>query len=160
MSKLPKRVYEFGPFRLDAAERLLLRSGEAIALSPKVFDTLVVLVDHAGHIVEKRELIGRLWPDTFVDEGNLTRNIPLLRKALGEAYIETVPKLGYRFTANVTECGNGAVDLVIERHSRSRTPPLPTQRRVEGYQWTSQSSILLIGRCRGVVSLDVLELRP
>src|SRR2546428_330511 len=121
MSKQAKPVYEFGSFRLDAGEHLLLRNGEAIPLSPKVFETLVVLVANSRHIVEKSELMERLWPDTFVDEGNLTRNISLLRKALGEDYIETVPKLGYRFTADVKEQVPDAADLVIEKHSHSET---------------------------------------
>src|SRR6516164_7244971 len=91
-------LYEFGPFRLEPAERKLLRENEVIALTPKAFDTLVVLVRNSGHLLEKEELIGMLWPDSFVEEGNLTNNISQLRKALGEGpeYIETVPKKGYR----------------------------------------------------------------
>jgi DNA-binding winged helix-turn-helix (wHTH) protein len=96
-------LYEFGPFRLEPAERRLSRNSDAIILTPKVFDTLVLLVRRSGHLIEKEELIQTLWPDSFVEEGNLTNNIFLLRKALGEdpKYIETVPKRGYRFVGAV-----------------------------------------------------------
>lgn len=96
-------VYEFGSFRLEPAERKLTRDNEVVVLTPKVFDTLVVLVRNSGHLLEKDELIRVLWPDSFVEEGNLSNNIFLLRKALGEdpPYIETVPKRGYRFVGAV-----------------------------------------------------------
>jgi TolB-like protein/DNA-binding winged helix-turn-helix (wHTH) protein len=99
------RLYEFGPFRLDPAERKLLRGNEIVALTPKAFDTLVLLVRNSGHLMEKEELIGTLWPNTFVEEGSLSNNIFLLRKALGEdpAFIETVPRRGYRFTGAVRQ---------------------------------------------------------
>jgi DNA-binding winged helix-turn-helix (wHTH) protein len=99
--------YDFGPFRLDLTERLLLRSGEAVALTPKAFDTLLMLVRNRGHIVEKDELLKSIWPETFVEEGTLAQNVFTLRKALGgsegEQYIQTIPKRGYRFVASVTE---------------------------------------------------------
>src|SRR6516165_307474 len=96
-------LYEFGPFRLEPAERKLLRGNEIVVLTPKAFDTLVLLVRNSGHLLEKDELIRTLWPDSFVEEGNLTSNISILRKALGDdpAYIETVPKRGYRFVGAV-----------------------------------------------------------
>jgi serine/threonine protein kinase/TolB-like protein len=107
-SKKARRCYEFGPFRLDVAERQLLREGKVIELKPKVFDLLVVLVENAGRLLEKEELLNRLWPDSFVEEVNLSVNVSALRRALGEnasvpEYIETVPKKGYRFIASVTE---------------------------------------------------------
>jgi DNA-binding winged helix-turn-helix (wHTH) protein len=97
------RPYEFGPFRLDPAERKLLRGNEIVALTPKAFDTLHLLVKNSGHLLEKDHLIAMLWPDTFVEEGSLSNNIFLLRKALGEdpPYIETVPRRGYRFIGTV-----------------------------------------------------------
>jgi DNA-binding winged helix-turn-helix (wHTH) protein/TolB-like protein len=105
MSKKAACLYEFGPFRLDVSEHRLLRHQEAVPLSPKVFETLLVLVEHSGHILEKDKLIRTLWPDSFVEESSLTQNISLLRKALGEGgeqhFIETVPKHGYRFVAPV-----------------------------------------------------------
>jgi len=98
-------LYEFGPFRLDPAERKLLRDNEIVALTPKAFDTLLLLVRNSGHLLGKDELIKMLWPDSFVEEGNLSNNIFLLRKALGEdpPYIETVPKRGYRFVGAVRQ---------------------------------------------------------
>jgi TolB-like protein/Flp pilus assembly protein TadD len=98
--------YKFGPFRLDQAERTLLHSGTKVPLTPKVFDTLLILVQNAGRLVTKENLLQSVWPDTFVDEANLSVNVATLRKALGQStggseYIETSPKRGYRFVANV-----------------------------------------------------------
>jgi DNA-binding winged helix-turn-helix (wHTH) protein/Tol biopolymer transport system component len=110
-------LYEFGPFRLEPAERKLMRGSEVVALTPKAFDTLVVLVRNSGHLLEKDELIQTLWPDSFVEEGNLTNNISLLRKALGEEpeYIETVPKKGYRFVGAVRQLPETRVVRAEER---------------------------------------------
>jgi TolB-like protein/DNA-binding winged helix-turn-helix (wHTH) protein len=96
-------IYEFGPFRLEPAERKLLRGDEVVAVTPKAFDTLHLLVRNSGHLLEKDELIRMTWPHSVVEEGNLTNNIFLLRKALGEdaEYIETVPRKGYRFIGAV-----------------------------------------------------------
>src|SRR6202043_1934112 len=99
-------TYEFGPYRIDSGERLLRRGEELVALSPKIIATLVVLIENAGRMVEKAELMKSVWPDPFVEEGALTRNISLLRKTLGDTgdepvYIETIPKRGYRFVASV-----------------------------------------------------------
>jgi len=103
-------VYEFGSFLLDEKERLLTRNGIAIPLTPKVFDILLLLVQNSGSLVSKDSLLTRIWPDAFVDEANLNVNIATLRKALGERrtehhYIETMPKLGYRFVAKVVRRG-------------------------------------------------------
>jgi TolB-like protein/Flp pilus assembly protein TadD len=113
MQKQIKRIYEFGAFRLDTGERLLLRDGEPVPLTPKVFDTLVVLLQKSGHMVGKDELMKEVWADSFVEEGNLTQNISVLRKVLGEnfdgrAYIETVTRRGYRFIADVRELADVA----------------------------------------------------
>ena len=102
MEQPDNRSYEFGRFRLKVAERVLLREGEIVPLTPKVFDILVMLVENSGQVVSKDDLMKRVWPSTFVEEGNLTQNISLLRKALGESpggvqFIETVPRRGYRF---------------------------------------------------------------
>ena len=88
-----RETYEFGPFRLDPAEHKLSRGDDLVALTPKVFDMLVMLVRNNGHLTEKDELIRSLWPDAFVEEGNLSNNVFVLRKALGNdhEYIETVP---------------------------------------------------------------------
>ncbi len=106
MRKQTKQLYEFGPFRLDVDERLLMRDGRMTPLPPKVFDTLLALVENSGRVVSKDELMQSLWPDTFVEESNLTQNISQLRRALGDGtadahYIETIPKRGYRFVASV-----------------------------------------------------------
>ncbi|HEU5459553.1 MAG TPA: transcriptional regulator, partial [Pyrinomonadaceae bacterium] len=96
-------VYEFGPYRLDSGKRVLTRTGETISLTPKSTDILIILVTNAGELVEKDELIREVWPDTFVEEANLTQNIFRLRKALddGPQYIETVTRRGYRFLGPV-----------------------------------------------------------
>jgi serine/threonine protein kinase/tetratricopeptide (TPR) repeat protein len=106
MGKDTNCVFEFGPFRLDAVKNLLFRDGQPISLSPKVFETLLVLVQHSEQVVSKDELMKVLWPDSFVEEANLTQNISLLRKALGESpqdhrYIVTMPGRGYRFAEKV-----------------------------------------------------------
>jgi len=108
VSRDTPQIYEFGPFRLEPGERKLLRGREIVELTPKAFDTLVLLVRNSGHLLEKEELIRMLWPDTFVEEGSLSNNIFLLRKALGEdpPYIETVPKRGYRFVGAVRQLPN------------------------------------------------------
>lgn len=108
MVQQDNHCYEFGRFRLKVAERVLLREGELVPLTPKVFDILVTLVEHGGQVVAKDDLMRRVWPNTFVEEGNLTQNISLLRKALGETpggsqFIETVPRRGYRFVAETSE---------------------------------------------------------
>jgi TolB-like protein len=99
-------VYEFGPFRLDSAEGVLLRNGEPVRLMPKTLDMLRVLVENRGRLLHKDELMKLVWPDSFVDEGNLSHHVFSLRKALGDergstTYIETVPKRGYRFVGEV-----------------------------------------------------------
>jgi Tol biopolymer transport system component/DNA-binding winged helix-turn-helix (wHTH) protein len=108
MSNKTKRIYEFGPFRLDAGEHLLLRDGAAVPLTPKALDLLLALVERHGHLQEKEELFKAVWPDTIVEESNLSSHIAVIRKALGEGgngarYIETVPKRGYRFAAEVRD---------------------------------------------------------
>ncbi|MCI0621203.1 MAG: tetratricopeptide repeat protein [Acidobacteria bacterium] len=118
MKSQPQQQYEFGPFRLDTSEHSLLRDGQVVPLEPKVFNLLRVLVENDGRLLQKEELLKVVWPDSFVEEGNLNRNISILRKALGEdssgkPYIETVPKRGYRFVANVKKIvgnGSGSID--------------------------------------------------
>ena len=100
------RRFEFGSYRIDFVERTVIRNGESVHLPPKTFDLLVVLLSSAGHLVGKAELRQRVWPDTFVDDVNMAQHISILRKALrdGESgcrFIETIPRLGYRFVAPV-----------------------------------------------------------
>jgi TolB-like protein/Tfp pilus assembly protein PilF len=118
-SNSASHVYKFGGFRLDQAERVLLRHAENVPLTPKVFDTLVVLVERAGRLVTKESLLEKVWPDTFVEEANLSVNIATLRKAMGEGpgehqYIETISKRGYRFVANVVEVGRESSPTVAD----------------------------------------------
>jgi DNA-binding winged helix-turn-helix (wHTH) protein len=122
-----KHLYAFGPFRLDSKERVLRRDSQPIALTPKAVETLLVLLQNAGRLVEKDDLMKQVWPDAFVEEGNLAKNIFTLRKVLGEyrdghEYIETVPKRGYRFGAPVTEDHpvTAGAALVGKRVSRYR----------------------------------------
>ena len=120
MSNEINAVLEFGDYRLDTNRGLLLRGGDIIPLAPKAFLTLRVLLESQGRVVEKGELLKTIWPDTFVEEGSLTQNISILRKALGdngdgEKFIQTIPKRGYRFVVPVRAAWE---PLVIEEHSR------------------------------------------
>ena len=100
------RFYAFGPYRLDPGEKVLLNEDQAIPLTPKALETLLILVSRHGHLVGKDELIRSVWPDTVVEENNLNQNISALRRVLGDGvdgrrFIETVPRRGYRFVAEV-----------------------------------------------------------
>ena len=126
MSQPVKHLYRFGPFSIDAREGLLLRDKEPVPLTPKAFETLLVLVENSGHVLSKEELMQRVWPDSFVEENNLSQNISLLRRALrtggqdASKYIETVPKRGYRFTSNVSKQLDEQADLIVREHTRTR----------------------------------------
>ena len=126
-------LYEFGPFVLDARSRILLRDGVTVRLTPKAFETLLVLIQHGVQVVDKEQLLKEVWPDTFVEEGSLSRNIHELRKALGDdtsqpSYIETIPKRGYRFLAplkvsdiaQIAPASVSAEATVIEKHTFAR----------------------------------------
>ncbi len=108
MNEKTRHLYGFGPFRLDPEECLLILDGAPVPLPPKAFEALLFLVENAGHLVDKDELMRRLWPDTFVEDGNVAKHVSLLRKVLSEAtngrdYIETIPKRGYRFVVEVRD---------------------------------------------------------
>jgi len=128
-----KRLFAFGPYCLDADERVLLGDGQPVTLPPKDLETLLVLVERAGHIVDKEELLQKVWPGVFVEEGNLSRRIFNLRQVLGDApdgreYIETIPRRGYRFAAAVRQEEEAAA-------TRFATPqvsePIPTLARAQ-----------------------------
>ncbi len=128
-------VYEFGAFRLEVAERRLLRAGQPIELRAKVFDTLRVLVENHGHLVGKDQLLKAVWPDAIVEEGNLAHNLTVLRKALGEKrggeqHIQTVPTQGYRFVTEVRVV-EGAVPAMAAQASGSPPPEGHWQERLE-----------------------------
>src|ERR1043166_4159199 len=129
--------YRFGDFVVDTDQKVLLRQDKALPLTPKLFETLLILVENCGRIVQKEQFMERLWPHTFVEEANLTSNIQQLRKSLGDnarqpRYIETVTKRGYRFIANVERmdaANNGvhtsatrvdtAIPATVTAHKRS-----------------------------------------
>src|SRR5579871_263425 len=123
-----RHLYEFGPFRLDPQRRLLTRGTAPVPLTPKVIETLVVLVENRDRIVSKDNLMKMLWPDSFVEESNLSQNIFVLRKALGERrYIVNLPGRGYQFTEAVREVEEAPgttqeveETLRVESHSLSR----------------------------------------
>jgi pimeloyl-ACP methyl ester carboxylesterase/DNA-binding winged helix-turn-helix (wHTH) protein len=124
--------YEFAGFHLDVPERRLLRDGVEVYLAPKVFDTLRLLVENAGHLMTKEELLRRLWPDAVVEENNLNKNISTLRKVLGqssanESYIETVPRAGYRFVATVAK---GTSAPQSQARSEAYRTPAPARQEI------------------------------
>jgi adenylate cyclase len=126
-------VYRFGPFELDGAEHRLLRNGVEVPLQLKAFETLCILVERAGRLLTKDDLLRQLWPGTIVEENNLNKNISMLRKALGEcatgqSYIETVPRVGYRFAAPVEQVSAAGPTLVIS-HEPPPAPPAPPRRK-------------------------------
>jgi eukaryotic-like serine/threonine-protein kinase len=130
ISKSTQTLYRFGPFALDPSERLLRQAETPVPLTPKAFDLLVLLVESAGRLLEKGVLMRQLWSDTFVEEANLSNNISLLRKALGESeqgakYIETVPKRGYRFVAAV-------IELEVAKGATATNPPRTSKRQTIG----------------------------
>ena len=146
--------YEFGPFRVDIAERQLLRSGQEIPLTPKAFQLLHALVERSGHVLDKDELITRVWADSFVEEKNLADNISILRKALNDdpknpRYIKTVPRRGYRFVAEVREIVEHGEDLLVHEKQRTRLvveeehDPLPVARRSVNLAMPGESWALL-----------------
>lgn len=125
MSHQSELRYEFDDFLLDPCRRVLLRKNDPVPLTPKAFDTLLVLVRKGGNVVEKEELLREIWPDTFVEEATLAQNVFTLRKALGQRqdsslYIETVPKHGYRFAADVRKVTDAGEEIVFERRTRTR----------------------------------------
>src|SRR5215217_1204857 len=140
-----RRFYLFDGFRVDAQERILFKDNREVPLTPKVFDTLLVLLENSGHVLNKKELMQQVWPDSFVEENNLAQNISILRKALGEGkqgehYIQTVPKRGYRFVADVSSTGDEEEEtMIVRERTRARIvversdddPLLPASRIID-----------------------------
>src|SRR5881394_375954 len=131
MDEVRPRIYRFGPFEIDFEQRLLLRAGDSVPLTPKAFDTLAVLVARQGKLVDKEELFRLVWPGTFVEENNLTQNISVLRKVFGEGdYIETIPRRGYRFLMKVED-----VSAVGSAHADTQPRPPPAIGRRSRSLW-------------------------
>lgn len=140
MNGQTKRVYEFGAFRIDTANRLLLRDGEPVPLKTKVIETLLVLIKNSGQVLEKDELMKQLWPDSFVEESNLTQNIYVLRKALGDSnYIETIPRRGYRFIASVRHWDDAGSDLFVRAQSKTT---ITIEEQAETSDATTETSVV------------------
>ena len=116
-----REFYEFGPFRVDPEKELLLRAGQPVALTPKAFQILLTLVRRSGELVTKDEIMKAVWPDTFVEETNLTRNIFSLRKALGESpenqYIITVSGKGYRLAERAQRVSQHDLEILAATRS-------------------------------------------
>jgi len=156
MNASPKRLYEFGPFRIDTVKRLLLRGGEPVALKAKCFETLLVLVEARGQVLDKDELMRRIWPDTIVEESNLTGYISALRKALGEnpqehRYIVTVPGRGYSFVAEAKEVREDGAELIPQEQSPLSL--ITEEREVEGSPERERRSFLPLRRLSSFPSL-------
>src|SRR5205809_331082 len=148
MSLAINHFHRFGEFTVDGDQKVLLRNDSPLPLAPKVFDTLLILLDNRGRIVEKEELMKRLWPDSFVEESNLTFNIQQLRKALGDnarqpRFIETVARRGYRFIAEVN--GNSVLPsgATNELSSTSAAFSLPASKR--SYLSIAALAVLVVG---------------
>src|SRR5690349_7188095 len=125
MNRPGRRFYLFDGFRVDVNERLLFKDNREVPLTPKVFDTLLVLLENSSHVITKKELMRQVWPDSFVEENNLAQNISILRKALGkspdgEQYIQTVPKRGYRFVGDVRATGGEEESVIVRERTRAR----------------------------------------
>jgi len=157
MNAFAMRFYEFGPFRIDTVKRRLLRDGEPVALKSKCFETLLVLVEARGQVVDKDELMRRIWPDTIVEESNLTGYISTLRKALGESpqehrYIVTVPGRGYSFVAEVKEVREESAELISQE--QSRLSPITEEGEVNGSPEREERSFLPLRRLSVLPSLS------
>src|SRR5437879_4973557 len=114
-------IYEFSEFQISPERRLLVRNGVPVPLTPKGYDTLLFLVQNRGRVLEKEEFMGSLWPESFVEDGNLSQNIFVLRKILGDdqngtSFIQTIPRRGYKFVASVKEIDIPAAEIVELGH--------------------------------------------
>src|SRR5262249_895386 len=159
MQAAPGHVYEFGDFRLDTAKRLLRRlDGTTVPLTPRVFETLLYMVEHHGIVLDKERLMEAVWPDSIVEENNLSQNISTLRRIFGEtpgshSYIVTVPGRGYRFVADVSEqTDNGAAIVKAEQVT---TPIISPENRREAT--TAKGQQRLPGKAVGPLALSVLR---
>lgn len=115
------KIYSFNKFHLDASERLFSDGEKTISLAPKVFDTLLFLIENAGRVLSKEIMLNEIWEGSFIEENNLAQNISLLRRILGETkelkFIETVPKYGYRFVASVSVLEDSSETVSFEKNN-------------------------------------------
>src|SRR6201996_2597348 len=140
-----EELYEFGPFRVDPARETLLKEGVSVPLTPKTFQILLVLVRHGKEIVTQDDLMKTVWPDTFVEEANLSRNIFMLRKALGETaqdhrYIVTVPGRGYRLAEHVQLVQGQEFAIAAASHSRVQIDV----RETRPWKWLALAGVILL----------------
>src|SRR6478672_10825763 len=157
MRATPAHLYEFGDFRLDTAKRLLQRlDGTTVPLTPRVFETLLYMVEHHDTVLDKERLMEAVWPDSIVEENNLSQNISTLRRIFGEtpgahSYIVTVPGHGYRFVAEVSDLtDNGSATVEAEEATGSTSPENGAEAaRVKGRQ-------RLPGKTGGTLAVIVL----
>src|SRR5215831_2137512 len=177
MSKTGNRLYEFGDFRLDSSARLLSRRGVTVPLTPKAIDLLLALVEQPGRLLNKESLLKMVWPDSFVEENNLADNIFKLRRVLGDSengprFIETVPKRGYRFVAEVRTVGQVSKQgtepaeqvLTEPPHTAQRTEeifPLPTITRWPvSVPWLLAGAMTLLAFALGIGYIRRAEPEP
>jgi len=147
-----KEIYEFGPFRVDPEREVLLRDGQQVPLTPKTFQILLVLVRRSKEVVTKDDIMKLVWPDTFVEEANLSRNIFMLRKALGETpqdhrYILTVPGRGYRFSEDVQLVADRELSIVAASHSKVQVQVNETRK----WRWITVAVVLVLAVSAGVL---------
>jgi DNA-binding winged helix-turn-helix (wHTH) protein/TolB-like protein/Flp pilus assembly protein TadD len=157
MQAAPAHVYEFGDFRLDTAKRLLRQlDGTTVPLTPRVFETLLYMVEHHGIVLDKERLMEAVWPDSIVEENNLSQNISTLRRIFGDtpgshSYIVTVPGRGYRFVATVRErTDNGSATVEREQATTPTSQENRTEAATEKDRWQ------LPGKTGGPLALAVL----
>jgi DNA-binding winged helix-turn-helix (wHTH) protein/tetratricopeptide (TPR) repeat protein len=146
-----KELYAFGPFRVDPERETVLRGGESVPLTPKTFQVLLVLIRNHKQVVTKDDLMKSVWPDTFVEEANLSRTIFMLRKALGETaqdhrYIVTVPGLGYRLAESVQLIPEQEIAVIAASHSRLQVEVKETKQ----WRWIAAAVVLLVAVAGGI----------
>jgi len=151
-----RQLYGFGPFRVDPEKELLLREDEAVPIAPKAFQVLLVLIRHSKQVVSKDDLMKTIWPDTFVEDANLSRNIFLLRKALGETpqdhqYVVTVPGRGYRFAEDVQLVPERELNIVAASHAKVQVQVEETK----SWPWIVLAAVLVVAI--GVVSFRLFN---
>lgn len=163
MSAETSQLYEFGPFRLDGIRRVLWRDGQPVPLTAKVFETLVVLIESRGHVVEKDALLKAIWPESFVEESNLAQNVSALRKALGEfpgenRYIVTVPGRGYRFVADVRPISPQIIEQsAVASTERRTTADLIVEEEIVEENARQNGPVLTRRRLQTIAALTALS---